>query len=195
MLATRHVTEQLERLYMYAAHRPRSVIAAGVGLGIALVVAVTAGQLPSAALAKPVAAGPTAVPVGPSVERDPLAVVAAYNAASIAAAASGDVSLVLQFFAAGSSEPQVIHAEFARRAARGEQHRSSLVRWGVAEQHIQGSSASIVTQEVWDDEIFRNGERVDTRRGTIVRIRYSLSRTSAAEQWRIHTIDSTTVMP
>ena len=195
MLTGKQITERLDQLYEHIAHRPRSVIAAGAGLGVTLALAVTLPRLPAAAPAQSPAASPSAAPLQSGGALEPLAVVGAYNAASIAAAATGDASLVLPFFTADSREPDAIRAEFARRAAHDEQHQSSLVRWGVAEQRIRGSSASIVTQEVWDDQVFRGGERVDSRRGTIVRIRYSLSRTSVAAPWRIQTIKSTTVVP
>lgn len=207
MSNTQHLVELADKLYERISRRPRSLVACGAGLGVALSVAVTAGRLPTASRHTPsgsssaaATTAPTAVAtapaaVGQAASAEPLAVVGAYNAASIAAAATGDVSLVLPFFADGSREPEAIDAEFARRAARGEQHRSSLVRWGVAEQQIFESSASIVTQEVWDDQIFRDGERIDSRYGTIMRIRYSLERAAPSAPWRIQTIHSTVVVP
>lgn len=190
-----YATERLDAVYAQAARRPRTLIAAGAGLGLALAFGVTAGKTSVPALVTARATAGSVASARPMQEHEPLAVVGAYNAASIAAAASGDAAPVLAFFADDSGEPDAIRVEFARRADNHERHRSTLVRWGVAEQAVRGNSALIETQEVWDDQVFRDGERVDSRRGTTMRIRYRLSRTGASAPWRIQAIDSSTVIP
>ena len=106
--------------------------------------------------------------------KQPLAVIAAYNAASIAAGTSGDRTLMDPYLLVESPVRQEIATEYARRERLSERHHAQLVRWGVVDHEEADGHARIVTQEVWDDVIVVAGSIVDERRGSLSRVTYDL---------------------
>jgi hypothetical protein len=131
----------------------------------------------------------------PMAGQSPLEVVAAYNAASITAGATGRADVLLPFLAPDGAAWRAAEREFARRAEHGERHHPTLVRWGIVEQRTAATHASIHTQEVWDDETVIAGVLVDARRGMVQRIRYDLERPDPSQPWRIETVESQIILP
>jgi len=125
----------------------------------------------------------------------PIAVIAAYNAASIAAGVNGDHTMMHAYLAERSTVRTDIATEYARRARHNERHHASMVRWGVVDREQTERRARIVTQEVWDDVVVVAGSVVDERRGSLSRVTYDLVRHTTTEPWRIVAIKSEVIVP
>jgi hypothetical protein len=140
-------------------------------------------------LAPPPAATPALAEEGETV----IAVIAAYNQASIGAGLLGRSDLLAPYLTPDGEAWQQVQAEFARRAQRGETSDASLVRWGVLSSVVAGDTALIETQEQWDVITSVGPSVVSSRRGALVRNRYHLRRT-AAGAWQIAEVETTPVI-
>lgn len=186
-------------LNVLAAH-PHLLQVAAICIGLLLVVQslsgggrVTPSSTGPAAHMSP-APSTLATPQGSHCCADPLAVVEAYNSATIQAGASGSTDHMKHFVQPDSLVWQAIQQEFARRKEQGERHYATLVRWGLIKQAVTTTTAQIETQEHWDDLTEINGIPTDARRGMVRRIRYDLQREHAADPWRIVGITTTPVI-
>lgn len=131
----------------------------------------------------------------PSAEQsDPLAVVAAYNQASITAALLGHADAMALYLAPDGAAWTEVQAEYARRATRGETHEPTLTRWGVLREEITGDSARVETREQWDDITSVGGAVISSRRGILIHNTYELRRATTSERWQISMVTSMSVI-
>lgn len=121
-----------------------------------------------------------------------IAAVERYNQASIAAGRTGDVSLLAPLLVPNGPAWSAIQAEYARRLAATEQHDAVLRRWGVLESSIQGDSAIVVTQELWDDVARSAGRITASEHGLLARNTYTLRRGSSG--WLIVDVQSEAIV-
>jgi hypothetical protein len=129
-----------------------------------------------------------------SEQSEILAVVGAYNQASITAAALGRADVMAPYLAPDGSDWAEVQAEYARRAARGETHEPTLTRWGVLRAEVTGASARVETQEQWDDITSVGGEVLRSQRGMLTQNTYTLRRDTTNGRWQITTVTSITVI-
>lgn len=129
-----------------------------------------------------------------SEQSEILAVVAAYNQASITAAALGRVDVMAPYLAPDGPAWADVQAEYARRATRGETHEPTLTRWGVLHADVTGTTARIETQEQWDDVASVGGEVLSSQRGMLTQNTYTLRRNTTNGRWQITTVTSITVI-
>ena len=131
-------------------------------------------------------------PAAPSTgEAAIVALVTAYNQASITAAVLGRADVMAPYLAPDGQAWADVQAEYARRSTRGETHDPALTRWGVMHIQIAGDTATIETQEQWDDIASVGGAVISSRRGILMRSVYHLRRAPAPRSWLISTIIST----
>ena len=105
-------------------------------------------------------------PHGANAEQsDLVAVVAAYNQASITAALLGRADVMAPYLAPDGTAWKEVQAEYQRRATRAETHEPTLTRWGALREEIAGDTARVETQEQWDDITSVGGEVISSRRG------------------------------
>jgi hypothetical protein len=187
--------------------RPRALQLAGLVVGLAIV-ALTVRPLiwPSAPHAVPmnttaVALAPVpalATPAAPLAtgERDRavLNAVAAYNQASITAAMLGRVDMLAPYLAPDGQAWAEVQAEYQRRAARGEAHEPALTRWGVMRIAVADDTATVETQEQWDDITTVGGQVAASRRGILTRNTYTLRRSQSMGSWLITDVVTTTLI-
>lgn len=121
-------------------------------------------------------------------EQNALALVAAYNQASIAAAVLGRADALAPYLMPEGRAWAEAQAEYRRRAARGEIHEPMLTRWGVLRATADAQQATVETQEQWDDRVSVDGQVVSSRRGIVTHNVYILRRTPDIGGWRITTI-------
>jgi hypothetical protein len=181
--------------------RPRTLQVAGVVLGALLVTLALyplLGSAPVRSLTSP--ATPLAEPLTaqsfPRVdasEGELLAIVAAYNQASITAAVLGRPDPMAPYLAPDSQVWRDIQTEYRRRVARGEAHDPTLTRWGVLRIALHGDTATVETQEQWDDITSLGGQVVSSTRGILTRNSYILGR-SATRAWQITDVTSTSII-
>lgn len=199
----------LERLLAYPAldqllatllYRPRVLQFVGVVLGAVLAaLALRPLVAPAAALPAGVALDGVPTVVGAPAEQTDeetsvLAVVAAYNQASITAAALNTTEPMAPLLAPDGSAWVEVQAEYRRRAERGETHNPALTRWGVLATSVQGDTATVETQEQWDDITSVGGQVIASRRGILTRNVYTLQRSAAGAGWQIAAVTSTTLI-
>jgi len=127
-------------------------------------------------------------------QSDVVAVVAAYNQASITAALLGRVDVMAPYLAPDGAAWKEVQAEFARRATRGETHEATLTRWGVLREAITGDTARLETQEQWDDITSVGGSVISSRRGVLTHNTYELRRAATSGRWQITTVTSEIVI-
>lgn len=125
----------------------------------------------------------------------PLPLVTAYTAASITAAQTGQVGLLAPYLVPDSALWARIAGEYARRAAAGETHQPTLVRWGLVGQTATATDATVELQEQWNDVRVRAGETAVTRTGIVQRVRYALQRPAATDRWQIAAIEVQVILP
>ncbi len=125
---------------------------------------------------------------------DLVAVVAAYNQASITAALLGRADIMAPYLAPDGAAWTEVQAEFARRATRAETHEPTLTRWGVLREEITGDTARVETQEQWDDITRVGGQVMSSRRGVLTQNTYELRRAATAGRWQISTVTSVSVI-
>lgn len=195
LLAVQIVDHMLDWLL----HRPRALLIVIVIVGLLLITRdlypllrlSPAARAPVVAPVSVVDSAPTA-PSHPdvSVEQEALAVVASYNQASITAAVLGKVDPMLRYLAPEGSAWSAVQAEYRRRATKGESHDPALTRWGVLRVAVDGDTATVETQEQWDDITSVGGEVVSSRRGILTRNTYELRRSLGTARWLITTVSS-----
>lgn len=204
MLALPSVDRMLGRLLA----RPRLLQLAGVAFGALMVAMAIVPMIWQTAPAAEVELAPTAetnarTPVqsgglvdhSPSAsERDVLAIVTAYNQASIAAAALGRAEPLAAYLEPDGPAWAAAEREYQRRAERAEAHEPALVHWGVLNIKVTGDTATVETQEQWDDLTSVGGQVVSSRRGILTRNVYSLHRSSSLHSWLIRGVTTTTVI-
>ena len=120
-----------------------------------------------------------------------VAAITAYNQASITAAVLGRADVMAPYLAPDGQAWADVQAEYGRRSTRGETHDPTLTRWGVLRVEIAGDTATIETQEQWDDIASVGGAVISSRRGILMRNQYQLRRAPALGGWLITTIVST----
>ena len=189
----------LDRLLAMLLRRPRAIQLLGVALGVVLAVLalrplVQPGLLPAAAA--PIEVSPAAsTPIEPTNDDAAvLAVVTAYNQASITAAVLNTTEPMAPLLAPDGDAWAEVQAEYARRVARGETHAPALTRWGVLAVSVQGDTATVETQEQWDDITSVGGAVIASRRGILTRNVYTLQRSAAGARWQIAAVTSTTLI-
>jgi hypothetical protein len=133
------------------------------------------------------------VPRKDTIDDEVLAIVAAYNQASITAAVLGRPDPMAPFVSPDSQTWADILAEYARRVTRGEAHGPTLTRWGVLRIAVHGDTATVETQEQWDDITSLGGQVVSSVRGLLTRNTYTLGRT-ATNNWQITNVISTPII-
>jgi hypothetical protein len=87
-----------------------------------------------------------------------------------------------------------VQAEYQRRIGRGESHEPALTRWGILSVTVDRDSATIETQEQWDDRTSIGGQLVSSQRGVLTRNTYALRAAPDTGRWLITTITTTTVI-
>jgi hypothetical protein len=123
-----------------------------------------------------------------------LAVVAAYNQASIAAAVLNKADAMAPYLAPDGQAWAQIQAEYQRRATKGETHDPALTRWGILQIAVKSDTATVETQEQWDDIASVGGEVVSSKRGILTRNTYELRRSPSPGRWLITAVTSTLVI-
>jgi hypothetical protein len=190
-----------------ALEQPRALQIAGIVVGIAIIVLTmrpliwptSSQQMPAngtapqhaVAPAPPATAGQSAPE---NDDADVLNVVAAYNQASIAAAIVGRADVMAPYLAPDGAAWAAVQAEYRRRATRGETHDPALTRWGVLRIMIDGDSATVETQEQWDDVTSIDGQVVSSKRGILTRNAYALRRAPHLNRWLITDVATTTII-
>jgi len=127
-------------------------------------------------------------------QSEPLAVVAAYNQASITAALLGRADAMAPYLAPDGTAWTEIQAEYQRRATRGETHEAALTRWGVLREELTGDTARLETQEQWDDITSVGGAVVSSQRGILTHNTYELRRATTSGRWQITTVTSVSLI-
>lgn len=197
------VLPAMDRLLGRALNRPRLLQWLGALAGLALVaLALWPLFVPSASSAVVaqsvrVSGSATALEATPSHDTDQaeiVAVVAAYNQASITAAMLGRANVMTPYLAPDGTAWTEVQAEFARRATRGETHEAALTRWGILREEITGDTARLETQEQWDDITSIAGEVISSQRGLLTHNTYELRRAATSGRWQITTVTSVSVI-
>jgi hypothetical protein len=127
-------------------------------------------------------------------QSDLVAVVAAYNQASITAALVGRADVMAPYLAPDGTAWTEVQAEYQRRLARGETHEPTLTRWGVLQVAATGDTARVETQEQWDDITSVGEEVLSSRRGIMTHNTYELRRAATGGRWQITTVTSVSVI-
>ena len=125
---------------------------------------------------------------------DVVAVIAAYNQASITAALLGRADVMAPYLAPDGTAWHEVQAEYERRATRAEMHAPTLIRWGVLREQITGDTAHVETQEQWDDLTSVGGSVISSRRGMLTHNTYELRRATTSGRWQITTVTSVSVI-
>lgn len=200
----------IDRLLGRALGRPRLLQWLGVVVGLLIVGLALSPFLVSSARSAsttgPVQASSSAVvqlsttdgdadPHGANAEQaDLVAVVAAYNQASITAALLGRADVMAPYLAPDGTAWKEVQAEYQRRATRAETHEPTLTRWGALREEIAGDTARVETQEQWDDITSVGGEVISSRRGMLTHNTYELRRAPTSGRWQITTVTSVSVI-
>jgi hypothetical protein len=195
----------LDRLLSHVLEHPRALQFAGILVGMAMV-SLTLHPLiwPTAPEQTPVSstarqhAGAEALPAPSDLpspgDADVLNVVAAYNQASITAAVLGRADPMAPYLAPDGTTWAEVQVEYARRATRGEAHDPALTRWGVLRIAVDGDTATVETQEQWDDLTSVGGQIVSSKRGILTRNTYTLRRSPGMGRWLITHVETTTIL-
>jgi hypothetical protein len=188
-------------------NHPRILQVIGISIGIVMVIlALRSLLLPSAPhpalVMQPAAPSSTAELAMPApqhgssapVNQDILDVVAAYNQASITAAVLNRADVMAPYLAPDGKAWAEVQAEYERRATRGEAHDPAMTRWGVLRIAANGDTATVETQEEWDDVTSVAGQVVSSRRGILTHHIYELRRSPSMGRWLITNIRTTGVI-
>jgi hypothetical protein len=187
---------------------PRVLQMSGIVIGIALVLLALRPLIWSSSVESPTGGDIPGIPASAALNLEPvrgqpaqstadeavLAVVAAYNQASITAAVLGRVDTMLPFLAPDGRTWPEVQVEYQRRAARGEAHEPALTRWGVLRIAVAGDTATVETQEQWDDITSVSGQVVTSRRGILIRNTYTLRHAPRTDRWLISDVVTTTLI-
>lgn len=194
----RRVPQAIDLVLATALYRPRVLQFAGIALGailaaLALRPLVLPGPVPATtALVEMTPAAGTQI--GPtSDDATVLAIVAAYNQTSITAAVLNSTEPMTPLLVPDGSAWAEVQAEYRRRVARGETHEPTLTRWGVLAVSVLDDTATVETQEQWDDITSVGAMVIASRRGILTRNVYTLQRSPAAG-WQIAAVTSTTLI-
>ncbi len=187
--------------------QPRALQIAGIVVGLALIVLTVRPLIwPTMRQQMPVndtavqydpARAPPALAEQPAPEEsdaDVLSVVAAYNQASITAAIVGRADVMAPYLASDSAAWAEVQAEYRRRATRGETHDPALTHWGVLRIVVDSDTATVETQEQWDDMTSVGGQVVSSKRGILTRNTYTLRRAPPLNRWLITDVTTTTII-
>jgi hypothetical protein len=104
-----------------------------------------------------------------------------YNAAETEAAALLRIDPLTPYLAPEGPFAERRAAELAERQRRNAPHRSILVRWGIGQISIAGTTATVVTQETWSNQ---EASAVAPEQAT-VRVTYTLRWEDSAGRWLI----------
>jgi len=198
VLALPAVDHMLARLLSY----PRALQSTGIVVGLLMaLLALYPLVFPSsrlaapatAAVAAPAAAKPQERP-GIPTDQEVLAVVAAYNQASIAAAVLNKADAMAPYLAPDGQAWAEVRAEYQRRATKGETHDPALTRWGILQIAVNRDTATVETQEQWDDIASVGGEVISSKRGILTRNSYDLRRSPSLGRWLITSVTSALVI-
>ena len=196
----RRMPRAIDQVLAAALYQPRVLQFAGVVLG-ALLAALALRPLVAPAAALPAGVARDVVPtvVGAPAESageeaSVLAVVADYNQASITAAVLNTTEPIALLLTSDGSAWAAVQTEYARRAARGETHAPALTRWGVLTVSVLDDTATVATQEQWDDITSVGGMVIASRRGILTRNVYMLQRSLSGAGWQIAAVTSTTLI-
>jgi hypothetical protein len=152
--------------------------------GVALVVW---GRAPQAASVAPQeVANSTPVSSAPSGESAAtraalLDTIRGYNQAETEAAALLTIEPLLPFIDPTSPFAEQRAEQLALRRQQGKPHQTMLLRWGIGEITLQGTTATVVTQETWSNQ---EAGAIAAEEAT-VRVVYSLRRDAASGRWVI----------
>jgi hypothetical protein len=201
LLALSMVDRALGRLLAH----PRLLQAIGVALGVLMVAfafrpLIIPSSRPGATEAQPIASSAALDAAGlttataPSDEAVVLELVMAYNQASIRAAVLNTPDPMAGYLALDGAAWIEVQAEYQRRTASSETHEPALTRCGLLRLTFNGDTATVDTQEQWDDITRISGVVVASKRGTLTHNTYELRRSSDTGDWRITTVTSTTLI-
>lgn len=182
----------VDRVLRSLLRHPRALLAVVSLLGLWLTVWSLA-PLFTAPSAPQVAASPPASGVldaDQQREREVLAVITAYNQASITAGLLGDPAHLAPYLAPDGAAWRQVDAEYQRRAGRGETTDAALSRWGVLRIEVERDTALVETQEQWDAVTSVGDQVISSRRGVLLRNSYRLRR-AASGGWLIVAIETT----
>jgi hypothetical protein len=129
-----------------------------------------------------------------SYEAVVLELVMAYNQASIRAAVLNTPNPMAGYLAPDGAAWSEVQTEYQRRVASSETHEPALTRWGVLRLTLDGDTATVETQEHWDDITRISGIVVASKRGILTHNTYELRRAPDTSDWRITTVTSTTLI-
>ena len=195
----------LDRLLGRVLEHPRALQFAGILVGMVMIsltlhplIWPTAPEHTSASSTASQRAGAEALPAPSDLpspgDADVLNVVAAYNQASITAAVLGRADPMAPYLAPDGTTWAEVQAEYARRATRGEAHDPALTRWGVMRIAVDGDTATVETQEQWDDLTSVGGQVVSSKRGILTRNTYTLRHAQSMGSWLITDVATTTLI-
>ena len=195
----------LDRLLNRVLEHPRALQFAGILVGMVMIsltlhplIWPTAPEHTSASSTASQRAGAEALPAPSDLpspgDADVLNVVAAYNQASITAAVLGRADPMAPYLAPDGTTWAEVQAEYARRATRGEAHDPALTRWGVMRIAVDGDTATVETQEQWDDLTSVGGQVVSSKRGILTRNTYTLRHAQSMGSWLITDVATTTLI-
>lgn len=193
LLAIRPIDRLCERLLIH----PRALQMVSLLIGVLLVMLTLRPLLwlpasHSTSLVRSATVPHSSVSSPDAPEQAVLDVVAAYNQASIAAAALGRADVMGPYLAPDELAWAQVQAEYQRRTTRGEQHTPTLTRWGILSVAVDGDRATVETQEQWDDTMSIGGQIVTSQRGILTRNTYVLRRASGP--WQITHVSSIVVV-
>ncbi len=204
MVARALALPAIDHLLDWLLARPRVLQVMGLLVGICLVglalrpLRSFAGAVaPAAVEARAAQVAPTgAMPAVPSglTEEAAIDLVANYNQASITAAVLGRADVMAPYLAPDGSAWADVRAEYQRRATRGETHAPALTRWGVLRVAVNSDTATVETQEQWDDQTSVGGQIIRSRRGILTQNVYELRRVLAPQRWLITAITTTNII-
>jgi hypothetical protein len=194
--------DMIDRLVRRLLAHPRILQAIGGMLGLVMVAlalrpliltqAVSLRSIVATTTAPPARGSPPALDT--PAQQAVIAVVTAYNQASIAAAVLNRPDALAPYLAPAGSAWADVQAEYQRRKGMGEAHEPTLTRWGVLGVAIDRDSATIETQELWDDRTTIDGLLISSQRGMLTRNTYALRAAPDTGRWLITTITTTTVI-
>jgi hypothetical protein len=117
-----------------------------------------------------------------------LSVVAAYNAAEAEIGQTLSLDPILPLLVPDGPLAQRRAQEIAQRRQANATHATRLLRWAVGAVSVDaaGTTATLITQETWEDQIGAQLPRTAT-----VRVAYTLRRADAQSAWRIVDAQST----
>lgn len=190
----------IDKAWQWLSGKPRLLLSLVTCMGIALTVWLLSPLWTTPVQERPVSASTrpatqsAAVPspdAGNTQEQEVLAVITAYNQASIAANLLNNPDLMQPYLDTKAVIWPNIQKEYTTRMAQGMTKELTLVRWGVLkiEAPTKGT-VQVMTQEEWDSVANVAGTIVNSQRGIIVRNTYTLVQPDDTSTWLIQAIRS-----